>query len=278
MRIAMMAALLVALLPAGCGDDGGAPERTEAASTTASTEAPDDTTTTAAEVTTTAAAPVTTAGATTTEATTTTTVPADAHPAWGVSWTAFLPPDGATAVYEVETFDGRSLELPARIEYGIEWRDGTWDRFLVGTLEIGEDGAAAYFDLSEPWMIRFGGVENTTSSSGFLQSEYFTEPLEFDFNLLPGEVLSHQSEIYGEYEGWEGTMGFEVDVSFVSESEELEVPAGTYDAAHFLMEVGGEFIGGIMESDVWMDLEDFYVKWTNPPGFLDLELAESWER
>ncbi len=37
-------------------------------------------------------------------------------------------------------------------------------------------------------------------------------------------------------------------------------------------------MGGVMNSDCWMDLHDFSVKWTNPPGFLDAVLAEPWDR
>jgi len=271
-RTALACALLLTL--AACGDDDAA-STTDAPATTApattqapATTAPPATTTTAAPTTTTTAAPTTT----------TTTLPADAHPVWGVSWSAFLPPEGATAVYEVVTFDGRTIRLPGTLERNVEWRDATWDRFLIGQLEIGQDGGAAYFDLSDPWVIRFGGVENTTATTDFLQSEWFDEPLEFDFNLLPGETITIESVINGDYGGFEMTMGFEADVTWVSEAETIEVPAGTYEAGHFTMAVGGEFIGGVMASDVWTDIQDFFIRWTEPPGFRDAVLAEPWDR
>ncbi len=275
-RLALVCALILMLT--ACGDDDTAtttqaPATTGVAATTAATTSTAAPTTTTA--TTTTAATTTTTAATTT---TTTTLPADAHPVWGVGWAQFLPPEGATAVYEVVTFDGRTIRLPGTLERGVEWRDGTWDRFLIGEIEIGKDGGAAYFDLSEPWVIRFGGVENTTATTDFLQSEWFDEPLLFDFNLLPGETITLESVINGDYGGFEATMGFEVDVSLVAEAETIEVPAGTYDAAHFTMAVGGEFIGGVMASDVWMDVRDFYIRWTEPPGFRDAVLAEPWDR
>ncbi len=262
------------LVLAGCGDDGGA--------TTTETYSTGATTTSAA--TTTTAAPTTTAATTTTTAaptTTTTTLPADAHPTFGLSWGEMFPPDGATATYRVTTYAGETLELPATIEYGVEWRGGTWDRFVIGTPEPGNEALVVYFDRSAPWGFAVKGDEVFTAATtgGPDMVEFFAEPFLFDTMGLPDTVFSGATDITLEFAGGGGmTLGVTYVLEVVALGEDVEVPAGALGpTAQLRATVGGELLGGTTFTlDMWLHPEQFLVKMTEGPAFSIMELLTPW--
>ncbi|MBN2112769.1 MAG: hypothetical protein JW785_01435 [Acidimicrobiia bacterium] len=193
-----------------------------------------------------------------------------------MSWQAFVPADGATAVYEAVTFDGRTVQLPARFDYAAEWQGSTWMRLQFGTVEVGQDGAAMYFDIPEPWMMRWAGAESTQAVTDFVQVEYPAEPVVFDFLKLPGETIYLETDIVGDYGDFTATMGLTLAMSLAALVESIEVPAGAFDALHLEMVAGGELIGGLIDTEWWLAPDGFFVKWEEPPGFRSLQLVEGW--
>jgi hypothetical protein len=253
---------------AGCGDDDGA-NTTAASSTTVAT-------TTTAATTTSTSATTTTAAPTTTEApttTTTTTLPVDAHRTVGLSWAAMFPAEGATATYRVTTYGGETLDLPATVEYGVEWRGGTWDRFVIGTPEPGNDAMAVYFDRSAPWVFAVKAAEAPE------QVEWFEEPLAFDASALPGAPFESETELMLEFAAGGGmTMGVTYRLEVVTLGEDVEVPAGTLGpTVQLRATIGGELMnGGTFSLDLWLHPEQFLVKMTDGPAFALIELLTPW--
>ena len=180
--------------------------------------------------------------------TTTTTLPADAHPAVGLSWAAMFPADGATATYRVTTYGGETLDLPATIEYGVEWRGGTYDRFVIGTPEPGNEAMAVYFDRSAPWGFAAKGDEVFTADTtgGPEMVEFFEEPLVFSGLSLPDIAFEAEGEITLEFAGGGGmTQGVTYRLEVVELGGDVEVPAGTLGPTVQLQAtIGGEFMGG----------------------------------
>jgi hypothetical protein len=260
--------LVAALLAGGCGGGGSAattaPSTTTAATTTA---AP----TTAA----------TTSTTTTVPTTTTTTLAADAHPVIGLSWAAVFPPEGATAVYRVTTYQGETLDLPATIEYGVEWRGATWDRFTIGTPEPGNEAIAAYFDHSQPWVFEVRALETytATNTTGPEMVEGFEDPLTFDAMLLPDTPVETVTTITLELP-MGGTLAlsatYRVDV--VDLGGDVEVAGGTFGpVAHLQTTIGGEFQGGgSFSMDLWLHPSQFLVKATDLSQFATVELLTPW--
>lgn len=268
---------LTALLAAACGDDDAG---TSAAPTTAAPS------TTAVPPTTTTQAPVTTQTTTTTQATTTTS---DLHPAWQVSWAPVWPEEGSTAVYRLGLFNQTPVDLPAVIEYGVEWEEGTWDRILIGNTEPGQYGLAFYFDRSTPWMIDIWGLRATGPNMGPQGSfdEYFGDVASVDLGGLPGTVPRL------EVDAFVGGVGDEVfgptPAVYAMEIvglEQVVVPAGTWDQAlHVRFGLGGEFFG-VDEgqeittfSDLWVAEGQLILRWDPAPGFgTPLELVSPWQQ
>jgi hypothetical protein len=267
--------LAIAAGLAGCGGGDGGDTTTAAPTTTAAT-------TTTAAPTTTEATTTTTAPTTTTEATTTTTtVPADAHPAIGLSWAAVFPPVGATATYRVTTYNGATLDLPATIEYGVEWRGGTYDCFVIGTPEPGNDAMAVYFDRSTPWGPAFMGDEVFTAAntSGPELVEVFAAPLQFDTLSFPDIAFEAESEITLEFAGGGSqTMGVTYLLEVIALGGEVEVPAGTLGpTVELAATIGGEFMGGgTFSLSMWWHPQQFLVKMTDGPAFSLIELLTPW--
>jgi hypothetical protein len=262
--------LLAALtLLAGCG--GGAAGGTTAAatSTTAGTTA--------------GTTPGATATTQTTTTTTATTLPADAHPVYGASWAAVWPPDGAEATYHALTYDNEWVEVPARIDYGVDWEGGTWDRITVGTADFGGTGAAFYFDRSQPWVLRIWGVESffPDMPTGQVQREWFEEPLVVDLSQLPGTTPELQDTLnlsfFRDSEP-EDQFDWTAQVEVLG-VETLEVPAGTVqEALHVRFTVGGDLTGGGgFHSDLWVHPDLFLLKWEETLGFMTIELAAPFE-
>lgn len=255
------AAILVAVVAAGCGGSGAA--------TTSTTVAP------------TSSAPL--AATSTTRAATTSTRPADAHPVWPRRWAEVWPADGAEATYQVLTFDGQSLLVPARLDYGVAWEGGTWDRLTVGTADFGGTGAAFYFDRSEPWVIRWWGVESFFPGmpEGQVQREWFAEPAVLDLGGLPEAALELEGTInQALFRGTEpvNRLSFTAEGGVVG-VEALEVPVGTLERTlHLRFTLGGEFASGEeITSDMWINAEWFLVKWEGTFGFQSIALASPWE-
>jgi len=276
MRRLGMTLVLVAALAAGlaaCGDDEGA---------TSSTASPTTEATTTTASTTTAAPTTTEAPTTTAEPTTTTTLPADTHPVIGLSWAAVFPPEGATATYRVTTYPGGTLDLPATIEYGVEWRGGTWDRFVIGTPEPGNEAMVVYFDRSAPWGFGVKGDEVFTvaTTEGPEMVEFFEEPLVFDGLQLPDLAFEAEGEITLEFAGGGGmTQGVTYLLEVLSLGEDVEVAAGTLGPTVQLQAtLGGELMGGGSFSlQIWLHPEQFLVKMTDGPAFATIELLTPWE-
>ncbi len=258
--LALVVALALVLALGACGDD--------------------DVTTTVADVTTTVAASETTEEVTTTEAApTTVTPPADAHPDWGVSWAEIWPAEGESAVYQLVTHDGVAVELSAHMEYGVEWRGGTWDRFVVGTPEPGNDGMALYLERVEPWVIRVGGVEGYSASMPTEPSmiEVFVEPLLLEATQPLGEPYQVESEITLEGIGSPSVLDVTYEITVVAVDDTVTVPFGTLDGcARVEGAVSGSFIEGIWEVEAWFHPEQFLVSMTSLPTFDEVELVEGW--
>jgi hypothetical protein len=258
--LAAAAALALILALGACGDD-------------------DATTTAAADLTTTTAEQVPEETSTTEAVTTTEGLPADAHPDWGVSWAEVFPAEGETALYQLVTHDQVAVQLPAYMEYGVEWRDGTWDRFVMGTPEPGNDGMAIYFERVEPWVIRVGGIEGFSASMPADPSmiETFAEPLLLEATQPLGEPYQVESEITIEGMGTPLVLGVTYEITVVAVDESVTVPFGTLDGcAHVEAAVGGAFIGGIWEVEAWFHPEQFLVSMTSMPTFDEVELVEGW--
>ena len=61
--------------------------------------------------------------------------------------------------------------------------------------------------------------------------------------------------------------------------EEIDVPAGTFLAAHIRVDVGGEIMGGgdfVFETDMFLHAEQFIVRMVNGPAYALMELVEHW--
>ncbi len=276
--VLLVCAVLMAVATAGCGGGEGATSTT-AASTTATSGATTTTTT-----------PATTTPATTTTTATTppTTTTSDVHPAWDVSWAALWPADGATAEYRASLWGGGTIDLPARIDYGVEWQGGTWDRITLGTVAPGEWGLALYFSRPEPWVLRIWGLETTGPGqgpgNGFL--EYSEEPGVLNLRDLPEGAARIDAGVVFDGGGDdvpEPTSGT-YSLAVVG-LETIEVAAGTLeDAVHLQLSLGGEFFGAsdpdefTEVADIWIQPGQLLVKWGQPaPGFQSFELLTPWE-
>ena len=224
----------------------------------------------------------TTEAPTTTEVpTTTTTLPADAHPTIGLSWAAMFPIDGATATYRVTTYGGETLDLPATIEYGVEWRGGTYDRFVIGTPEPGNEAQVVYFDRSAPWGFAVKGDEvfSADTAGGPEMVEFFDEPLVFSGLSLPDLAFEAEGVITLEFAGGGGmTQGVTYRLEVLGLGEDVVVPAGTLGPTVQLQAtVGGELMGGgTFSLGMWLHPEQFLVKMTDGPAFAVIELLTPW--
>lgn len=261
MRIVRAAAAILIL--ASCGG-GGASATTSAitATTGASTTsvAPAATTTTAAPATTTTAAP-------------------DAHPTFGVSWDAVWPDEAETALYRATTGD-QVLELVGRVEYGVEFRGATLDRFVVGTPEGGNDGMAIYFDRSEPWVLQVVAVESYRASQadGPELVETFAEPLRLDGTVGVGETSEVESEITIELANGSFVSGVSYRLMPAELEQGFSAAFGTIDdVLRVEAGVGGEFMGGsLFEVILWLHEDHFLVRFEGAPTWDLLELIEPW--
>lgn len=274
-RLGIVLVLALVAMAAGCGDDDGA-TTTETYSTGATTTS--SSTTTSASLTTMTVLPTTTTAPTTT----TTTLPADAHPTLGLSWGDMFPPDGATATYRVTTYDGATLDLPAVIEYGVEWRGGTWDRFVIGTPEPGNEAQVVYFDRSAAWGFAVKGDEvfSAAITGGPEMVEVFDEPFVFDGSDLPNAPFGGATQIILELPGGAVmTLGVTYLLEILALGEDVEVAAGTLGPTVQLQAtVGGELMGGsTFTLGMWLHPEQFLVKMTDGPAFATIELLTPWE-
>ncbi len=259
--IAIAAAAVLALMAAACGDD-------EAATTTA---APVSSTTTTTTAPTTSAAP------------TTTTLAGDQHPAWGVSWAAIWPPEGSTAIYRVQIMGSETMDLATHFEYGVEWRGGTWDRLVIGTLEPGQYGAALYFSRPEPWVLRLWGVAQTAPDREDTVFEYFEVPQDLDFTLLPDNPPTLEGNMLVEH-----GLGISDPIPAIFRMEwvgieDVTVAAGAFAGAyHLRFGLGADFYGVLPGaeitsfSDLWLHPEHLIVKWAPGPAGGPIELAVPW--
>jgi hypothetical protein len=269
MRSRLPVILVLGALLAGCGGNSVFAATTSTTVATATTVA----TTTIGG---------TTATVPTTATTMTTTTPTDTHPVIGLSWAAVFPPEGATATYRVTTYGGATLDLPGRVEYGVEWRGGTWDRFVIGTPEPGDDAMVVYFDRSEPWSFKIKGDEAFSSdrADGPELVEIFDEPVGFDGLLLPEGVFETETAITLEFGGGgSATMGVTYRLEALDLGEDVEVAAGLLrPTVRLHATIGGELMGGAeFAVDMWLHPTQFMVKMTDGPAFATIELLTAWE-
>jgi hypothetical protein len=274
MRWIVRSSLFVALLSiaAACGDDSSgttAPSTTAAPGTTAAT---------------TTAAPGTTAATTTAPSTTAapeTTLAADAHPVFGLSWDAVWPAEGETAAYRVTTFEGDTLDLPARVEYGVEFMGGTFDRLVIGTAEPGSDGIAVYFDRSTPWVLGVKGIETfrTSVTTGPESIEFYEEPVAMSGLTPEGETQTIETTLLIQLGSGEPfPLGVTYEITPVSIDGSATVEAGTFDeVAVFEIVVGGELLGGgTFDAVLTVQSENLVLSMTGSSGFDAFELLEPW--
>jgi hypothetical protein len=188
----------------------------------------------------------------------------------------------------VSLWGGGTVDLPARIDYAVEWQGGTWDRITLGAVAPGEWGLALYFQRPEPWVLRTWGLEATGPGQGpgssFLECSH--EPGLLDLRSLPGAAARIDAEVVFDGGGTEvpepisGTYALSV-VGL----ETIQVAAGTLeDAVHLQLNLGGEFFGATDPdeftevADIWIQPGQLLVKWGQPaPGFESFELLTPWE-
>jgi len=262
----------LSLVAAACGDDdGGAATTSAPASTQAPSTAPAETT----------AAPATTAPANTT--TTTTTLPADTHAVFGISWADVWPADGSTAVYRTSQGDGTSEDLPAILEYGVDFRGETFDRLTIGIPGGGSDAMEVYFDRSEPWHIGIKAVATYIPEvpDGPLIVEVFDDPTVFNGSLPEGESDTKDVEVILEFAaGTEARMPATYDLVLVGINETVETPLGTVTGTALMhgSVAGEEFVGGTepFVAELWLHPEHLIVRMTGSPAFEVLEILETW--
>lgn len=260
MRKIMTIMTAIALLAAACGDDD-----------TGSTAAPSTT-----------GAPVATSEASTTTPAPTSTEPASTEPSADVL-VANRPAEGQTATYEVETWGGQVMNVPAHIEYDVEWKGGTWTVLVIGTLEDGSYGLAIYLDFSEPGIPSFKGTEgySATLPDGQAQREWFEEPMPVDLMGALDGTTPFEEPIFLSFTDDEGAAhDIWVETEILSPSDSIEVPFGVVEGClHLTVTAGGPYIGGpdaSMTMDVWAHPEHFVVMITEMPVFARIELLEGW--
>ncbi len=267
----MTAAGALALLLSACG--GGTGTADTAASTAAPSTAPVSSSSSTEAVATTQA-PTTTAAATSTLA-------PDAHPAFAVRWADVWPDETKSAVYRVDTFTGVELELPARMEYGVQFADGTYDRLVVGILEPGNDAMAIYFDRSEPWEIRVVGEEIYSQSrpDGPESVYVFDGPVVFNGLTPLGETQMTEGQLaitFGAGDTLELGVTYEVTPRSI---ESVTIAAGDFDDVLTVdAQVGGELIGGssTFAVGIWLHADQFILMFIGASAFNAIELLEPW--
>ena len=72
--------------------------------------------------------------------------------------------------------NGETLQMPARMGYGVEFAGGVFDRFVLGTAEPGNHGMTIYFERSTPWVLSFVGWELFRPDSAEAFSESYDPP------------------------------------------------------------------------------------------------------
>lgn len=264
MRKALTIMVVLAISAAACGDDD-----TTAASAVTETTSPSPT-----------EAPATTDGPLTTEASTTTGAPTTTEASAGVQW----PPEGATAVYEVTTWNGDVFDVEARIERDVEWMGDTWTVVVVGEPEEGQAGLAIYLDVSDPGFVRYKGIEGYSSTlpAGQVQREWVEEPWAVDIaEALAGPVRVEETPYFLSFTGDGGSSyGLWMEIDVVALDESIDVPFGTVDGCIGVeMVFGGPFIGpddASFTMETWLHPEHLLVKTNEMPVFADIQLKEPW--
>lgn len=259
------------LVISACGDDAGSTTEPTTPTTTATTIAATSSTA-PATTTTTTAVPSTT----TTTAAPTTTLPADAHPFYGISWASIFPDPGARALYRVEDF-GLAGDFEAKVEYGVEFGGGVYDRWVFGDAEAGSTGIAIYFDFSEPWVVKYAGLEiyTTGSAAGPDTSEVYVEPAVFDISGAPGETVRAESTVQARF----GSTAFDseivADLTMLADSGPITVAAGTFeDVIAFDLVLSGPFMGGDFPITCYLTADNLLLK-VEMMG-ATYELLEAW--
>ena len=263
-EIGFVGLLLLAAMAACGGDDATTTtSTTEAAATTA---APAETTTSAA--------------ATTTTPTTTTTAPdPDAHVAVPNAWEEFWPADGSVATYRATTFEGVTAEVEARLDYGVEWNDGTWDRFTLGSTED-VDGYAVYLDREVPWVVRIGGIERyyAASQDGPDETELYAQTPVFDMSGGVGDTVEVGTKLQIVFSGGTVDLDLEYTATIVEVDASLQTEFGELTGVVVVeASVGwGDDEEGPRVGRAWIHPGQFLVRIAGVPGFNDVELIEPW--
>jgi hypothetical protein len=273
----MISVCLVAAMLAlgGCGSDDGDGENTGATDTTSADTAAD-----------TAADTVADNGGTTdtpsTETSGETSTTADEHPYWpGVNWDSFVPGEGKTAVYHVETVTNEQADVTAHIEREVAWEGGTWTAIVVGDLEPGKDGTAIYIDDSVPWQVLVKGVESysTGYADGPTVREYMEDPMVIPLAPEAGVTTHVETVLKSTFYGQTEDMAVVYDIVVESYDADVTVAYGTLSGCIKMKVLVGGDLGGPngFEVEIVAHPEQTIVKWTDAPGFIHLELKEAWK-
>lgn len=256
----MIPTIAFALVAAACGGGtGSTPAATPAtlASDTPATVAPSAAT----------AAPSTSAAASGVH-------PALPSPPWDDVW----PDDGATATYEVVPFPDATLEVEARIEYGVDYRGAVLDRLVFGNAVPGDDGMIIYFDRTEPWVFKVVAAEVYASNedSGPSYIERYEGSMPFDGRQGVGESSVSQGVLISEFPDG-STDEFEVGylVTTTTNDGTVEVPFGTVEGVlHIGVNVGFPIAGeGEFAAELWLHPELFLVRMVGSPRWRDVKLV-----
>lgn len=263
--------VVLVLVAAACGDDAGSTTEPAVASTPATIV----TTTTAAPVTTTTTTAATT---TTTTVPATTTTEADTHPYYGFGWASIFPDPETRALYRVGDF-GLDGDLEAHVEYGVEFGGGIYDRFVFGEAVAGSVGVALYFDFSEPWVVKYAGLEMYTADAvgGPEMSEVYVEPAVFDISGAPGETIHVESTVQARFGSTEFDSDIVADLTMHADDPgSVTVAAGTFDdIIGFDLVLSGPFIGGDFPITCYLTRDNLLLK-AEMAGGVTYELLEAW--
>nr|MCU0280988.1 hypothetical protein [Acidimicrobiia bacterium] len=161
------------------------------------------------------------------------------------------------------------------------WRGGTYDRFVIGTPEPGNEAQVVYFDRSAPWGFAVKGDEvfSADTAGGPEMVEFFEEPLVFSGLSLPDIAFEAEGMITLEFAGGGGlTQGVTYRLEVLDLGGDVVVPAGTLGpTVELLATVGGELMGGgTFALGMWLHPEQFLVKMTDGPAFALIELLTPW--
>ncbi len=198
----------------------------------------------------------------------------DIHPHWQVGWQDFFPDENESAVYRSTPYGGEAEDLQTHLEYDVEYEGGTWTRIVIGEPEPDHTGVAIYINETAPWVVEVKGVASyNKDGSGFTES--FDTPITFRLDT----ALDVETVYDGEISMFGGDpMDVTYAVTVTDFNADVTVPYGTLSGCmEVKIAVSGEFLGDDLVVTIYAHPEHRIVSWTDPPGFMSLELVEGWK-